>query len=102
MAQLQLAHSHECQQLQMRQDALQAALQEAKAAKAQAELKLLEGERHVAEMQSAVEQQERLLVVLRAQLEEGGKAAQQVEELQGMVQVGSCGVDESSSGLWNH
>eukprot|EP00775_Hariotina_reticulata_P011860 gene11860-12004_t len=87
LAQLQLAHSSERQQLQMQQDALQATLLEAKAAKAQAELRLLEGERHVAEMQSAVEQQERLLVVLRAQLEEGRQAAQQVVELENMVQM---------------
>ncbi len=94
LAQMQLTHSSERahaaaqqQQVSLQQQQMQRALSDAQAAKADADRRLRDSERHLSDMRSALESQERLLVVLREQVAEGGAAAARVGELEGSVQV---------------
>lgn len=94
LAQMQLTHSRERahaaaqqQQVSLQQQQMQRALADAQAAKADAERRLRDSERHLSDMRAALESQERLLVVLREQVAEGGAAATRVGELEMSVQV---------------
>lgn len=95
LAQVQLAHSSERAQAQaqqqhvvLQQQQLEQALSDARASKAEADLKLQDTEQRLADMRAAVDSQERLLLVLREQVVEGGMAAARVRELETTVQVG--------------
>lgn len=91
---MQLTHSSERshaaaqqQQVSLQQQQMQRALADAQAAKADAERRLRDSERHMSDMRAALESQERLLVVLREQVAEGGTAAARVGDLEASVQV---------------
>jgi len=94
LAQMQLSHSNERaqlaaqqQQVLLHQQQLERALSDAQAAKADAERRLRDSERQLSDMRAALESQERLLLVLREQVAEGGAAAARAGELQALVQV---------------
>lgn len=95
LAQMQLTHSSERaqaaaaqQQMSKQQQQLERAAADAQAALSEAEWRLRDSERQLCDMRSALDSQERLLVVLREQVAEGGAAAARVGELEATVQVG--------------
>lgn len=95
LAQMQLTHSSERAQVAAQQQQtmtqhqqLQRALSEAQAATAEAERRLRDSERQLSDMRTALNSQERLLLVLREQVAEGGAAAARLAEADGAVQVG--------------
>lgn len=96
LAQMQLTHSSERtqtlarqQQLAAHQQQLERALADAQAARAGAEARARDTEQQLADMRGALNSQERLLLVLREQVAEGGEAAARAGELEGQVQVSS-------------
>jgi hypothetical protein len=87
LAQLQLSHSSERAAAQQAEQQLRAALSDAQAAKAAAEVRLMEAERQLADARGQCDSQERLTGMLRQQLAEQGRAAAAAEDLEGTVQV---------------
>jgi hypothetical protein len=76
----------------VQQQQLERAVADAQAARSEAERRLRDSECQMCDMRSALDSQERLLVVLREQVAQGGAAASRAGELQGAVQVGFlCG-----------
>jgi uncharacterized protein involved in exopolysaccharide biosynthesis len=91
---MQLTHSTDrthaaAQQRQtaVQQQQLQRSLADAQTAKAEAEQWLRDTERQLSDMRAALDSQERLLLVLREQVAEGGAAAARVAQLEASVQV---------------
>jgi hypothetical protein len=76
-------------QAAMQQQQLEQAVADAQAGHCEAERRLRDSERQMSDMRSALDSQERLLVVLREQVAQGGAAASRAGELEGAVQVGS-------------
>jgi soluble lytic murein transglycosylase-like protein len=87
LAQLQLSHSSERAAAEHAEQQLRAALSDAQAAKAAAEVGLLEAERQLAEASGQCDSQERLVGRLRQQLAEQGRAVAAAADLEGTVQV---------------
>ncbi|KAF6253880.1 hypothetical protein COO60DRAFT_1462988 [Scenedesmus sp. NREL 46B-D3] len=87
LAQLQLSHSSERAAAQHAEQQLRAALSDAQAAKAAAEVRLAEGERQLSDARGHEDSQERLVGMLRQQLAEQGRAAAAAAELEASVQA---------------
>lgn len=94
LAQMQLTHSSERahaaaqqQQVSLQQQQLERAVADAQAARSEAERRLRDSEHQLSDMRSALDSQERLLVVLREQVAQGGAAASRVAALESSVQV---------------
>lgn len=87
LAQLQLSHSSERAAAEQAEQQLRAALSDAQAARAAADMRLLEVERQLADARGQCDSQERLVGMLRQQLSEQNRAVAAAADLEGTVQV---------------